>query len=171
MKFRVISVVVALSLSFASGVLIGGSSHQSTSANAASQTLDPAYRDGLYQAKLDARQGRRPHLAVGRWSTQSARASYVAGYQEGYRQAVGSPAGSLNEFSVAQLAASGFHDGMLDGAWHRLSSLPFQAEQTPHYRDAGLSLVDAPANTDVIQHFYREAYLHGYQQAYYSSSK
>lgn len=171
MKKRSLAIVIAISLSFATGVIVG-SSHRSTSANSNSaQALDPAYRDGLYQAKLDAREGRRPHLAIGRWSNESARASYAAGYQEGYRQSIGAPTGSLNESSVAQLAASGFRDGMLDGAWHRMAAQPFQADQTPHYRDAGVSELTVSANAEVIKNFYREAYLHGYQQAYYSSSK
>ena len=47
---------------------------------------DPAFRDGLYLGKLDAENGREPHLSTGRWSTDVDRASFKSGYQEGYRQ-------------------------------------------------------------------------------------
>ena len=167
---RVFSFVVALSLSFASGVLVGGSSHHPARADNPALASDPAYRDGLYQAKLDARAGRAPHFAVGRWNTEAARASYIAGYQDGYRRSSDSLSGALNASSIAQLAATGFRDGMLDGTRHRMSAQPFQADQTPHYHEAGLSSV-APVNREMFQNFYREAYLRGYQQAYYSSAK
>ena len=45
------------------------------------------FRDGLYWGKLDAENGREPHLSVGRWSTSENRASFKSGYEEGYRQA------------------------------------------------------------------------------------
>jgi hypothetical protein len=171
MNRRVLPIAIAISLSFASGVLVGGSSHHSNHRDNPAMASDPAYRDGLYQARLDVRDGRRPHLAVGRWPTEAARASFVAGYQEGYRQSTDSPNSSLYESSVAQLAASGFRDGMLDGTWHRMASQPFQADQTPHYREAGLNGLSTAANAEMYKNFYREAYLHGYQQAYYSSAK
>jgi hypothetical protein len=170
MNKRVFSIVVALSLSFASGVLVGSSSHHSAAVENPALASDPAYRDGLYQAKLDARGGRAPHFAVGRWNTEAARASYIAGYQDGYRQSSDSPSGALNASSIAQLAATGFRDGMLDGTRHRRSAQPFQADQTPHYREAGLSSVST-VNREMFQNFYREAYMRGYQQAYYSSAK
>ena len=169
MKERVLLFVIGLSLSFASGVLIGGSSHHSASPQNPAFASDPAYRDGLYQATLDAREGRKPHFAVGRWNTEAARASYIAGYQEGYRRSSDST-DALNESSIAQFAATGFRDGMLDGTRHRMAAQPFQADQTPHYREAGLNSI-ATANPEMFRNFYREAYVHGYQQAYYSSAK
>jgi hypothetical protein len=51
-----------------------------------SQTMDGAFRDGLYQGKLDAENGRKPHLSISRWNTAQDRASFVAGYQQGYQQ-------------------------------------------------------------------------------------
>ncbi len=50
------------------------------------QAMDAAFRDGLYLGKLDAQQGRKQHLSIGRWNTAKDRASFVAGYQQGYRQ-------------------------------------------------------------------------------------
>jgi hypothetical protein len=50
------------------------------------QTMDGAFRDGLYLGKLDAESGRKPHLSIGRWNTAADRASFVAGYQQGYQQ-------------------------------------------------------------------------------------
>lgn len=45
---------------------------------------DGAFRDGLYVGKLAAQSGRTRHPLVGRWSTQRDRASFVAGYEQGY---------------------------------------------------------------------------------------
>lgn len=47
-------------------------------------TNDAAYRDGLYLGKL-ARDAKRPmHPPIGRWSTEKDRASFTAGYQQGF---------------------------------------------------------------------------------------
>jgi hypothetical protein len=47
-------------------------------------TNDAAYRDGLYLGKL-AHDAKRPmHPPIGRWSTEKDRASFTAGYQQGF---------------------------------------------------------------------------------------
>jgi hypothetical protein len=47
---------------------------------------DAAYRDGLYLGKL-ARTAKSPmHPPVGRWSTEKDRASFAAGYRQGYNE-------------------------------------------------------------------------------------
>jgi len=56
----------------------------------AAQLTSAAFRDGNYMAKLDLENGRAPHLGVGRWSNQQDRASYVAGYQPAYPEAISS---------------------------------------------------------------------------------
>jgi len=48
---------------------------------------DAAYRDGLYLGRLDGQTGRRPHLAIGRWSQDADRNSFRAGYSAGYIRA------------------------------------------------------------------------------------
>lgn len=50
------------------------------------QATDGAFSDGLFLGKLDAESGRKQHLSIGRWGTAKDRASFVAGYQQGYRQ-------------------------------------------------------------------------------------
>lgn len=54
-------------------------SHHERSGNAIH--ADAAFRDGAYLDKLDARSGRKPHLAAGTWSDSRARASFIAGYR------------------------------------------------------------------------------------------
>jgi hypothetical protein len=82
-----IFLVAALCVSFASGILVEGSAHKpKLAASEANQEVDAAFRDGVYQAKLDVQEGRRPRLLVGRWSTERDRALYIAGYQKGYRE-------------------------------------------------------------------------------------
>jgi hypothetical protein len=172
MKKRIF-LVLALCVSFASGMLVEGSAHRPklAAASEGSQEVDAAFRDGVYQAKLDVQEGRRPRLSVGRWNTETARALYIAGYQKGYRELSGSNAGKVTGISVAELAATGYRDGMLDGARHRLGAQPFQAEQTANYRDAGLAYLDANTDSDLYKRYYREGYSNGYQQGYYTQGK
>jgi hypothetical protein len=47
-------------------------------------TNDAAYRDGLYLGKLAHAANRRTHPPIGRWSTEKDRASFTAGYQQGF---------------------------------------------------------------------------------------
>ena len=51
-----------------------------------SQAGNAAFRDGLHLGKFDAATGRTRHLSVGRWSSDTNRAWFIAGYQAGYRQ-------------------------------------------------------------------------------------
>jgi hypothetical protein len=47
---------------------------------------DAAYRDGVYLGKL-ARTANSPmHPPIGRWSTEKDRASFAAGYRQGYNE-------------------------------------------------------------------------------------
>lgn len=47
---------------------------------------DGAYRDGVYLGKL-ARSAKSPmHPPIGRWSTEKDRASFAAGYRQGYNE-------------------------------------------------------------------------------------
>jgi uncharacterized protein with FMN-binding domain len=45
---------------------------------------DAAYRDGLFEGKYDAAQGRLRHVSTGRWSTSLDRSQYQAGYDAGF---------------------------------------------------------------------------------------
>jgi hypothetical protein len=55
-------------------------------ATSQSRTTDPlltaAYRDGLYVGKLAAQRGGQRLAPVGRWSTQTDRDAFLAGYQQ-----------------------------------------------------------------------------------------
>src|SRR5581483_1988366 len=96
--------------------------------------VDAAYRDGLYQAQLDVRQKRHAHITVGRWSSTADRASYIAGYQQGFLQQSAKAASGAN---AAQLA--GYSDGMADGARDRKTSLHFQPAKNDRFRQAAAS--------------------------------
>jgi hypothetical protein len=116
---------------------------------------DAAYRDGSFQAKIDIANGRKPHLASGRWGTDQDRASFIAGYQQTYRQLAGARATKLAEPTAAELA--GYRDGLVDGARQRKAAQPFQLNKTDNFRNVGYAEVNA----------YRGAYSNGYQQGYY----
>jgi hypothetical protein len=120
---------------------------------------DAAYRDGAYQAKMDVQSGRKPHFSSGRWSTDQDRASFIAGYEQGYKVQSRS---SKSELTASELA--GYRDGVADGARHRRSSQPFQVSKTENFRKAGGY---SDATTDSDRHFYLDAYSNGYQEGYY----
>ena len=44
-----------------------------------------AFRDGLYQGKLDAQHGSKPHIRSVRWSAEPDRLAFVSGYKLGYQ--------------------------------------------------------------------------------------
>jgi len=156
--------LVGLTLAIASTVGIVVSAHgPKTAASNVSQITDAAFRDGLFQAKLDVQRGKAPHLLSGRWSTFSDRALFIAGYQQGYREFSAAQAGTLPQPTVAQLA--GYADGMVDGAGDRRLSQPFQVERTEKFKNAGQT--SAAANEQYKQ-YYRRAYSSGYQQGYYA---
>jgi len=120
---------------------------------------DAAFRDGAYQAKIDVESGRKPHFSSGRWSTDQDRASFIAGYEQGYK--------ALTRASNAELTASelaGYRDGIADGARHRHAAQPFQVSKTENYRRAG-GYADASSSAD--RQYYLDAYSNGYQEGYY----
>jgi hypothetical protein len=51
---------------------------------AQSRATDGAYRDGLYQGRLDAQEYRVVHITNGRWTRQEDRSSYIQGYKQAY---------------------------------------------------------------------------------------
>jgi len=110
-----------------------------------------AYRDGEFQARLAAENGQKPHLSSGRWSKDTDRRAYVAGYQQAYLQALGE-----DGITVPQgIEQAGYRDGLEAGAQDR------QNDQAP--RLSGLTLDGNEA--------YREAYSTGYQLAYYGEQQ
>ena len=44
-----------------------------------------AFRDGLYQGKLDAQHGNKPHIRSARWSADPDRLAFVSGYKLAYQ--------------------------------------------------------------------------------------
>jgi hypothetical protein len=44
-----------------------------------------AFRDGLYQGKLDAQYGSKPRIRSARWSAEPDRVAFVSGYKLGYQ--------------------------------------------------------------------------------------
>jgi hypothetical protein len=137
---------------------MGAVGYRASLGSANIREADAAYRDGSYQAKIDIAKGRKPHLASGRWSTDQDRASFIAGYEQTYKELADARATKLAEPSAAELA--GFRDGVLDGTRHRKAAQPFQVNKTDNYRNVGYTEANA----------YRDAYSNGYQQGYYSQA-
>jgi len=104
-------------------------------------------------------------------SSAEARASFLAGYQRGYRPSRVKAAFGRVTAALAsrEMAATGYRDGMLDGGWHRAASQPFQAECRLRIIESGGAYVPGgKCDAGRIQtFFYREGYMNGYRYAYF----
>ena len=128
---------------------------------------DAAFRDGLFQGRLDAEQGRKQHLSTGRWNGDADRRSFVSGYLQAYREMSGGVA-SEEEPRVWQLIEErGFRDGMKDGLQQRRNSKRSQPNATENYRRADQGYSNSSGDLNQYRRLYREAYCTGYQQGYY----
>lgn len=145
------ALTIALSAGAATSVFKASEEHGL--ANAAGQENSAAFRDGMYLAKLDTENGRKPHLIASRWRNASDRSAFLAGYEAVYGKLGNAYTTDHRDDANAELI--GFHDGMSDGRQHRQSSRQFQVDKTENYRRA-----DRGEN-------YRQAYVNGYQQAFY----
>ena len=83
----VFTIVIALCLGAATAMIQSGRGSdgwQSSSIETARATSAP-YRDGLYLGKLAAARGGESHISVGRWASEADRASFAAGFNQGYQ--------------------------------------------------------------------------------------
>jgi hypothetical protein len=76
--------LLTIALSFGAGAAVTNHANAEDQHLAATAT-SAAFRDGLYLGKLTAKQGGRPHISAGRWSSESDRAAFAQGYQEGFQ--------------------------------------------------------------------------------------
>jgi hypothetical protein len=134
------------------------------------QQTDAPFRDGLFLARLDAEQGRKPHLTSGRWSTDADRRSFVSAYLQAYREMQG---GAVSEqLGSSQVAAQrGYRDGTTDGLQQRYRSGSFQVSAAEKYQKADRGYSDNNGDLNEYKQAYRQAYCNGYQQAYYSETE
>jgi len=127
--------------------------------------VNAAYRDGLYQGKLDAKENQPPHLTSGRWSVEADRGSYIAGYRSGYEQ--------IGDYATGQEPASptsaciGFQDGLKDGRLQREHSDQFQASKNANYLRADRGYSTSEGDREQYKSTYRDAYANGYQHGFY----
>lgn len=142
-------VVIAAVLSFGAGFAV---SRKGPSETADVKQADAAYRDGAFLARMDVKNGRKAHLSCGRWNSDQDRSSFIAGYEQTYREL--SEKGSRKSVQPTPVELAGYREGMQDGLRHRKAAQPFQMSKTDKYRTADRE--------------YREAYSNGYQEGYYS---
>lgn len=161
------SYVLASTLGIAIVSLIGGMPRWfRTERVNATRNIEAAFRDGLFQARLDAQNGRKPYIVSGRWNSDRDRALFISAYQQAYREFSKAHSAKLAELNPAELA--GYRDGMLDGARHRGASQPFQVNKTDNYRNIGSRPLEANSDSENYKQDYRQAYSNGYQEGYYS---
>jgi hypothetical protein len=125
-----------------------------------------AFRDGLYQARLQAEQGKKPHVASGRWAARADRIAFVAGYQEGCR--IFAKAHPETQTRATSIELAGLRDGIEDGLRDRAALQPFQVQRAIQSRHAALQQIDVISNDLQNDPRYQLAYVNGYQQGYYA---
>ena len=107
-----------------------------------------AFRDGIYLGTLDAKYGKAPHVAWGRWSRDSDRQSFAAGYETAYRQS----RAVLSQNKESNPNTSGaYRDGLYLGK-----------------RDATQNRPEQTATGRWTQQQDKELFATGYHQAYLS---
>jgi hypothetical protein len=81
---------LAIAVCLGTTAMLAKSKH-STNSNLSldvSLEADGAFRDGLYLGKLAADSGQPSRAAVGRWSSDRDRATFLAGYRRGYNESL-----------------------------------------------------------------------------------
>ena len=134
------------------------------------EAMDAASRDGTYQARLDVESGRKPRLAIGRWSTDEDRALFISGYEEGYQEAFKTRIGGQPKADEAELA--GYRQGLSDGGADQTASQPFRPEKAKnYYLNVVQGSLQGGQDEEKYRQEYRIAYVNGYQEGYYSQQK
>ncbi len=87
---RFSAIVLAVAVSLGTTAMLSNNSRTTKIAGTSEARFatDGAFRDGLYLGKLAVKSGAASHPAIGRWSREQDRASFVAGYRQGYRQSL-----------------------------------------------------------------------------------
>jgi hypothetical protein len=78
------TIVIALCLGGAMIQSGRASDRRQSSSVVASHATRAPFRDGLYLGKLAADRGGELHISTGRWAAEADRASFTAGFQQGY---------------------------------------------------------------------------------------
>ena len=159
-RISIVMAVVGIALICgAAGVVVnaGTSGNDEASARTALYAGNAAFRDGMFHGHLQAQRGENPHLDAGRWSRDSDRQLFVAGYQDGYIQEQGGDAITVAH-GMEQL---GYREGLDEGAQDRRNGRVFRL--SPNYARAGSSVED--------RRTYLQGYASGYQLSYYGKQE
>jgi hypothetical protein len=124
-----------------------------------------AFRDGLFLARLDAEQGRKPHLMSGRWSSDGDRRLFIAAYLQAYREIRGDAAEQMEPSQPA--GKRGYRDGLADGLQRSYESRSFLPSATENYRKADHGYSGNSDDLNQYKQAYRQAYRNAYQLAFY----
>jgi hypothetical protein len=125
------------------------------------EPMTASFRDGVYLGRRDAESGSKPMPVKGRWSSESDRRSFAAGYFNGYM--VEGLRTSKLPWIPRALDNQAFEEGKLDGAADREGSHRFDLASKAKFRDAAKICGSNSACTER----YRSGYATGYQHAYY----
>jgi hypothetical protein len=85
MKKKITLSALALVVMTASAFTVRNGNTAAPGSNASTLCSNGAFRDGLYLGKLTGESGDQYRVAAGRWARAEDRASFAAGYDQGYR--------------------------------------------------------------------------------------
>lgn len=171
MKRLSIYVFTIVLMCAAAAVLARVAAHQPHFAgNAVNNPTDAAFRDGLFQGRLDVERGRRQHLAIGRWNVDADRRLFVSGYLQAHREMY-AQAASEPPLAWQPAEQRGFRDGIADGIVQGRESRRSQPAATERYKRADGGYSDSAGDLNQYKRLYREAYSTGYQQGYYGEAE
>ena len=131
---------------------------------------EAAFRDGLFLARLDFKNDRKPHLMTGRWRTDADRRMFVAAYLQTYRAMRGTSAPEQLEPSHSA-AWRGYRDGLTDGMQQHYESGSFRPSATENYKRADRGYSGGGGDLNQYRQAYREGYCNGYQMAFYGEPR
>jgi hypothetical protein len=83
-KLMLFAAVIELCLG-AAMIHTGHASNRGQISTEANHATSAPFRDGLYLGKLAAERGGESHISVGRWASEADRASFAAGFNQGYQ--------------------------------------------------------------------------------------
>ena len=128
-------------------------------------SMDAAFRDGLYLGRLDAHSGSKPNPLKARWSSETDRRSFAAGYFQGY-MVEGVPSSSAH-WVPQPLDNQGFEAGRLDGIADRENARAFDLQSKAKFRNPAFACDEKSATVNSCARQFRDAYITGYQHGYY----
>jgi len=78
-------------------------------------TNSAAFRDGQYLGQIAAARGELPHVAMGRWGSETDRQLFAAGYEKGYAEELARASAKRVKREGGDAGVAAYRDGLYNG--------------------------------------------------------